>query len=101
MTSDNDDLMPTGMSASKSEASKEFNEDGDKNKALGEVPDMIKEHQPHPELRPPWDVEDVERDAFNDKWQKAQKKHEQRAKRKDPFDKDDQGKDRNSGQSRR
>ena len=87
-----DDLSPTGMGEPKNEISKDFDNDKDeqiKGKNL-EVPDMIKETQPHPVLTPPWDTSDVQRDHFDKRWIDQQEKYKQTGNEKDPFDKIDQ-----------
>ncbi len=72
------------------------------------TPDMIKNHKQEPELRPDWDVSDVDREHFERGSQKDIEKHAQKPREPDGFDKVDEarkwserlGKDRDIGRTR-
>lgn len=88
MTSENDGLMPTGMGESKNKVSPEFKEtaqdstqeasqDQSNEVVEVEVPDMIKEDNPHPQPRPDYDTSDVDAEHFDKKAQKDIEKYSQ------------------------
>ncbi|MET1255259.1 hypothetical protein [Aliikangiella maris] len=98
MASENDDFMPTGMGKSKNEVSQEFSETAqdsiqevsqDKSNEVVEVevPDMIKEDNPHPQLRPGYDTSDVDAEHFEIKEQRDREKYSQQ---QDAFDQIDE-----------
>ncbi len=87
MTSENDDLMPTGMNENTNQITNEFNDNSHKtheteerktqNTANVEVQDTV--HMPHayPEFRPGWDTSSADREIFNASQQISIQQHSQ------------------------